>query len=833
MWTSRVSCIAQSPVADSDDSPTGCGTDAIICGGSSFMTHALRSGRRLATVLLSIGLAAIVATGSVLAGTPVTEGYRDHAYGGGATRPSGDKPQSKLWYTDEGGGAVQWWAGMFRYSVSPALAEFRIYKLSADKSTWSPTTIFVDRRDASHGDYLWDEATNTLYVASVPIPNSSAPFAVPSTPDDVRIFQYTYDPATDTYTQVGGIRSIPGTASTASPEFRGGAWTVTIDKDSTGRLWVAWPKNTQVMYSYSDDGVTWSAAAQVPVQAANPINFETLSRSDSAAVITFGNGAKDTIGIMWSDQDNSGATAGEDNGYYFATLAAGSDPTVAGNWTLVELPKLSGLTTNEADNHINLKTTSDGTVYMVGKARTDTINCATNQNRALTPFFRRTPAGTWTTYLVGTVGDCDTRPQVVISEEIDTAYVFLTSPNGGGTIYRKSAPITGPDAFVFRGVADTTIQRGVPFVKSATDTLIDDASTTKQVVTAASGIAVIANNLTSSTSSNTKVYLHNWMPLPATDNTAPSGTVSINGGAASTSSQAATVSVPATDAGSGMSLVKVSNNSDMSSSSTFVYTTPIAWTLTPGVGTKTVYVQWRDAAGNWSSTASDTIELTDDVTAPTPPGPVAHTIFGSGRFGIPVRLTWTAGTDPGGSGVQGYRVTKSVNGGAFTEVTPMTTALGISLDLPNSAITYRFCVYTIDNRNNTSGPRCSATFTTRSYSESNANIRYTGTWTLSSSTVYVGGKAKVSSARNATATLGFRGNRVGWYARLGPAYGQARVYIDGALVKTVNLNAATIFDRKLVYTKSWTSVGNHSIRIVVVGTSGHPKVVLDQIFVLQ
>ena len=44
---------------------------------------------------------------------------------------------------------------------------------------------------------------------------------------------------------------------------------------------------------------------------------------------------------------------------------------------------------------------------------------------------------------------------------------------------------------------------------------------------------------------------------------------------------------------------------------------------------------------------------------------------------------------------------------------------------------------------------------------------------------------------------------------------------------------STVVDRKLVFTKNWTAVGNHSIRIVVAGTSGHPKIVVDQIFVLQ
>jgi hypothetical protein len=187
-----------------------------------------------------------------------------------------------------------------------------------------PTTTIIDRRDNTHGDYLWDEATNTLYVASVAMPNTTSPFAVPATPDDVRIFRYTYDSGTDTYTQIGGslsYRAILGTGSTASPAFRGGAWSVTIDKDSTGRLWVVLAQAHEVRYSTSDDnGQTWTTAAQLPTQGSNTINVGAMSDSDIASVIAFGNGSKNTVGVMWSDQDN--LPAATNNGYYFSTIAA-------------------------------------------------------------------------------------------------------------------------------------------------------------------------------------------------------------------------------------------------------------------------------------------------------------------------------------------------------------------------------------------------------------------------------------------------------------------------------------------------------------------------------
>jgi hypothetical protein len=810
------------------------------------MQPASRSARRLATALTSLGLAALIATGSVLAGTPVTNGWRDHAYGGGAFRPSSDKPQSKLWFTDEGGGNVQWWAGMFRWSTSPSLSEYRIYKLSSDKATWGFTPSVVDRRDNSHGDYLWDESNDTLYVASVAMPNVSAPFALPTPEtDEVRVFRYTYDNSTENYTQVGGslsFKTISGTGSTAAPEYRGGAWSVTIDKDSNDRLWVVLAQGTKVLYSTSDDdGETWTPAAQLPSQATNPINVGMMSDSDIAAVIAFGNGQKDTVGVMWSDQDN--LPANTDNGYWFSTIAAGADPSVLANWSTDKLPKLSGLSTNDADNHISIKGTSDGTLYMVGKTRAETAQCASQMDKPSIPFFRRTAGGTWTTYLAGTVGDCETRPQLVIDEQTtpDIAYVFVTSPNGGGAIYRKSAPLSGPDAFDFRGPADTIPKRGVAFIKSATETLIDDASTTKQTVTDASGVAVIANNLTSSGGGNAKVYLHNYMSLPASDVDAPVGTVSINGGAATTDKAAVTLSVSASDPGSGLSLVRVSNDASVDGSgrlngadaTSYTYAPSVAWTLTAGLGIRTVYAQWRDAAGNWSTPVSDDIEVVSDTTAPLPPSSVTHSLSGSGGRGIPVRISWTAGSDPGGSGVRGYRVWRSVNGGAYAIVVPETASRIFNTQLANSTATYRFRVQTIDVAGNIGSPRYGPTFRTRSYSESNSAMKFTTGWGLSTSTVYAGGKAKYSTRAGRSVSLTFTGNRVAWLSRLGPTHGYARVYINGVLSKTVNLHSATYADRQLVYSKSWTTVRTRTIKIVVLGTAGHPRVVVDQIYVLR
>ena len=68
---------------------------------------------------------------------------------------------------------------------------------------------------------------------------------------------------------------------------------------------------------------------------------------------------------------------------------------------------------------------------------------------------------------------------------------------------------------------------------------------------------------------------------------------------------------------------------------------------------------------------------------------------------------------------------------------------------------------------------------------------------------------------------------------MGPNRGAARIYIDGDLVTTVDLNDPQRTYRYVAFTKTWSSVGTHTIRIVAVGTPGHPRVDVDAFGVLR
>ena len=128
------------------------------------------------------------------------------------------------------------------------------------------------------------------------------------------------------------------------------------------------------------------------------------------------------------------------------------------------------------------------------------------------------------------------------------------------------------------------------------------------------------------------------------DTTAPTGTVTVNSGASYVAGTSATLTLSASDAGSGVAQMAFSNDgTTWSTPETFG--TNKSWTLSAGDGTKTVYARFTDALGNVSSGVSDTISL--DTTGPT--GTVAINSGAAYAGGTSVTLALSAAD--GGSGV--------------------------------------------------------------------------------------------------------------------------------------------------------------------------------------
>lgn len=120
------------------------------------------------------------------------------------------------------------------------------------------------------------------------------------------------------------------------------------------------------------------------------------------------------------------------------------------------------------------------------------------------------------------------------------------------------------------------------------------------------------------------------------DITPPTNTsISINAGATTISSLSATLTLVATDA----TQMLISNDASFTVANWETYATSKAWTLTSGDGLKTVYAKFKDAAGNMSAVASDTITVSGTgtiappVTPPETGGCPASTHSGLYNFG--------------------------------------------------------------------------------------------------------------------------------------------------------------------------------------------------------
>jgi hypothetical protein len=183
---------------------------------------------------------------------------------------------------------------------------------------------------------------------------------------------------------------------------------------------------------------------------------------------------------------------------------------------------------------------------------------------------------------------------------------------------------------------------------------------------------------------------------------------------------------------------------------------------------------------------------------------------------VPVELAWLA-TDAS-SGIAGYELQQSVNGGAYANValpSATTTTLTHSLD-PGKA--YQYQVRAQDQAGNWSLRKPGQSFAIDQRQEDYQAVTYTGKWTLQALSAASGGYAKYATASGAKAKFSFAGRNVAWVASKGPDRGKAEVWIDNVKAATVDLYSSSAQPRKLVFTKSWGSSGTHTLEIRVTGT---------------
>jgi subtilisin family serine protease len=119
------------------------------------------------------------------------------------------------------------------------------------------------------------------------------------------------------------------------------------------------------------------------------------------------------------------------------------------------------------------------------------------------------------------------------------------------------------------------------------------------------------------------------------------------------------------------------------------------------------------------------------------------------------------------------------------------------------------------------------------FQEGTSLARYSGRWTATSSSTASHGNLRTSTQANAYVEFRRAAMAIAVVGRRGPTSGKARVYVDGVLTSTIDLYRSTAQSRVVLFSKAWTTIAPHTVRVVVVGTAGRPRVDIDGFAVLR
>ena len=219
------------------------------------------------------------------------------------------------------------------------------------------------------------------------------------------------------------------------------------------------------------------------------------------------------------------------------------------------------------------------------------------------------------------------------------------------------------------------------------------------------------------------------------------------------------------------------------------------------------------------------------LTAPSAPPVSVRAKLGSiiGTTSTAIAIAWPPSTDA--TGIESYRVRYRAAGtSTWTTISGATTSLSATAFLTYSQ-PYELQVTARDRGANTA--TTTVAFTPTRYTESSSLATYTGSWSLVESSNYQGGKARATTTAGRKVSYAISGRSIAWVAATGPTRGSAKIWVDGVYTGSVSLHASSTSYRKVVWSRSWATAGPHTVTLVVVGTSGHPRVDVDAMIVAR
>ena len=239
-------------------------------------------------------------------------------------------------------------------------------------------------------------------------------------------------------------------------------------------------------------------------------------------------------------------------------------------------------------------------------------------------------------------------------------------------------------------------------------------------------------------------------------------------------------------------------------------------------------------ATNQGRTDSITVPIRIVSDNPTAQAPRAYLSYGVklGTSTVAVHVAWPAASDPS-STIGAYEVQTSVNGGPYgatVSTSGATTAINESIAFGGAS--YRFQVRAQDTAGNWS-PWVQEAAPTRIYvvDDRSASVVYSGHWTRASTSSAIRGTLTRSSTVGSKASLTFTGRAIAYVAPRSRYRGSVDVYIDGVFARTLIMRSTPAVYRQIVFTRTWSAVGQHVITVRVRSGNAYPLVDVDSFLV--
>ncbi len=259
---------------------------------------------------------------------------------------------------------------------------------------------------------------------------------------------------------------------------------------------------------------------------------------------------------------------------------------------------------------------------------------------------------------------------------------------------------------------------------------------------------------------------------------------------------------------------------------TATFSTPSLYGFDAGSATLTVTVAKGMALGAYpirvvgtehgiGHVAVATVVVRNDPPVAAPPTVDALTGSVLGATTVQARVVWPAAVDL--SGIAGYQIQKSLDGGAWGPITALPPTPRVVTPTLTFGHAYRYRIRARDTAGAWSDWVTGNSYSTALVQDRSGSVAYRGTWVRIAYSGASAGNLSYAVAAGASARLTFTGRAIGFIAPMGPTRGSAKIYWDGKYRTTISFKAPKGQSRLVMYSIGSATLGSHTLEVRLVG----------------